>query len=113
MLLSEKKQWLSECESLLTYYKRGEGVVSACVFCGHVMAEENLSNTCSRCIWVGMEGVTCCDWAEREGFDPAKVSLYRDCCNKAWVAKRVPMLKTWIRVLKADIADDEVSDETK
>jgi len=99
----EIKSNIEACHKFLGVYKKGRCMGGFnCLFCKVV---ENFhprtfrKKRCFFCLWQIIESESCEDFANRE-FSRAAVDAKWD---KDWPRARIPMLKRWKKILKAEL----------
>ena len=97
--------WIIVINKLLAYYEGRLKKLQGCPLC-------DLPGTCETgCLWGIFEGKTCCDFKE-EMFPNTYIGwglidwdrLKR---SKRWRSLRIPMLRNWKKILKAELARRE------
>ena len=98
--MSEKriKCWIKEIDHLLDYYQR-KIRLDVCGLCGICGME------CGVCLWKIIDNSHCSDFKRKLGYKSG-ICFARNC--KRWREARIPMLRRWEKILKAELARRKV-----
>ena len=86
--------WIEEMNRLLGFYQRKERL-DVCRLCVLV------SYACNVCLWKMIENSHCSDFKKKLGLNMDIIEA-RD--TNEWRASRIPMLRRWKKILKAELA---------
>lgn len=97
----ELKTQLRAVGSLLYYYQKDKDYADSCPLCkAGWKHHKKAPYTCNFCLWGIIEGEDCEDFAKREFkvLSAGHVSM-----TSAWHKVRIPMLRRWKKILKAEL----------
>lgn len=98
----ELEAQLKAIGSLLYYYHKGTDYADSCPLCkAGWKLHPKAPDACSVCLWGIIEGEDCEDFAKREFgvLSAGNISM-----KSAWHKVRIPMLRRWKKILKAELA---------
>ena len=88
--------------SMLYYYQRGRDFPSVCQLCKVSKTyHPRVRPTCVNCLWMIIEGTGCCEFAITKFHRIVDISLMTR--TKQWHELRIPMLRRWGRIIKAEM----------
>jgi len=94
--------------SLLYYYQKGSDYPDNCLLCTvpekHHERALRSGSTCDFCLWQIIENEDCGDFADRK-FNVSSAAWLTG--KKKWHKVRIPMLRRWKKILKAELARRE------
>jgi len=88
-------KWLKAINILLRRYEHRINLYGDCPLCD---VEDTKCIKADNCLWQIIEGIHCYYYARGRGFHSG---LTR---KKAWIKLRIPMLRRWKKILKAELA---------
>ena len=87
-------EWIKEIDHLLYYYERRKrlDVCGLCIICMY---------NCGTCLWEIIDNSHCSDFKRKLGLN-LNIIYARN--KKKWREARIPMLRRWKKILKAELA---------
>ena len=90
-------EWMKAINNVLRIYETRTVKLTLCPFC-NISGLDRIG--CDNCLWYIIEEFGCNYFASRIGFSSALTARKQ----KRWHEARIPMLKRWKKILKAELA---------
>ena len=104
------KNWIHELEILLAKYKKYKNKGTICNLCRYTRKESCLTHSsklealrkddCIYCPWIGLNGKTCVDFAERKN-----LNTYRAYDEGELAKSRIRTIPRWIKTIESHLKE--------